>query len=138
MTAAPRLVAALDHLVLAAITLADGIEFVADTTGVVPQPGGKHVAMGTHNALLRLGPRVYLEIIAIDPDGLTPARPRWFDLDNIALQAELTERPPRIGATVRALQPYADLLDPESAQRVHTRSSTVPPPRPGWWKRLFG
>jgi hypothetical protein len=44
----------------------------------------------------------------------------------------------RIGAAVRALQPYADLLDPASAQRVPTRSSTVPSPRPGWWQRLFG
>ena len=61
--------AQLDHLILAATTLADGIEFVADITGATPQPGGKHVAMGTHNALLRLGDRVYLEIIAIDPDG---------------------------------------------------------------------
>jgi len=85
--------AQLDHLILAATTLADGIEFVAELTGAIPQPGGKHVAMGTHNALLRLGDRVYLEIIAIDPDGRKPARPRWFDLDDIALQSELTERP---------------------------------------------
>ena len=85
--------AQLDHLVLAATTLADGIEFIADVTGVTPQPGGKHIAMGTHNALLRLGERVYLEIIAIDPDGIKPSRPRWFDLDGIALQSELTERP---------------------------------------------
>ena len=85
--------AELDHLVLAATTLADGIEFVAEVTGATPQPGGRHVAMGTHNALLRLGERVYLEIIAIDPDGAKPPRPRWFDLDDIALQSELTERP---------------------------------------------
>ena len=85
--------AELDHLVLAATTLADGIEFVAEVTGATPHPGGRHVAMGTHNALLRLGERVYLEIIAIDPDGTKPARPRWFDLDDIALQSELTERP---------------------------------------------
>jgi hypothetical protein len=85
--------AELDHLVLAATTLADGIDYISGITGAVPQPGGKHVAMGTHNALLRLGERVYLEIIAIDPDGTKPPRPRWFDLDDIALQSELTERP---------------------------------------------
>jgi hypothetical protein len=80
-------------VVLAATTLADGIDYVASATGVAPQPGGKHVAMGTHNALLRLSERVYLEIIAIDPQGVKPARPRWFGLDDIALQSELTERP---------------------------------------------
>jgi hypothetical protein len=85
--------AQLDHLVVAATTLADGIDYIAEMTGVGPQSGGKHVAMGTHNALLRLGERVYLEIIAIDPEGTKPPRPRWFDLDDIALQSELTERP---------------------------------------------
>jgi len=83
----------LDHLVVAAATLADGVEYIAGMTGATPRPGGKHVAMGTHNALLRLGERLFLEVIAIDPDGVKPARPRWFDLDNIALQAELAERP---------------------------------------------
>ena len=86
-------ISALDHLVLAATTLADGIDYVASLTGVAPQPGGKHVAMGTHNALLRLGQRVYLEIIAIDPQAAKPPRPRWFGLDGVALQSELTERP---------------------------------------------
>jgi hypothetical protein len=85
--------AALDHLVVAATTLADGIDYIAETCGVAPVAGGKHLAMGTHNALLSLGERTYLEIIAVDPEGAKPARPRWFDLDNIALQAELVERP---------------------------------------------
>ena len=85
--------ATIDHLVIAAGTLADGIEYIAEIAGVVAQPGGKHVAMGTHNALVRLAEQVYLEIIAIDPAGTKPSRPRWFNLDNITLQADLTERP---------------------------------------------
>ena len=43
--------------------------YVADLTGATPRPGGKHAGMGTHNALVKLGERLYLEIIAIDPDG---------------------------------------------------------------------
>ena len=82
-----------DHLVVAATTLAEGIEYVGDLTGSVPRPGGRHVAMGTHNALLRLGERFYLEIIAIDPEGTKPARPRWFDLDHPSLVAALAEGP---------------------------------------------
>jgi catechol 2,3-dioxygenase-like lactoylglutathione lyase family enzyme len=38
--------AQLDHLILAATTLADGIEFVAGVTGATPHPGGKHLPMG--------------------------------------------------------------------------------------------
>ena len=94
--------AALDHLVVAATTLADGIDYIAETCGVAPVAGGKHLAMGTHNALLSLDERTYLEIIAVDPEGAKPSRPRWFDLDNIALQAELVERPRLIHWVARA------------------------------------
>jgi hypothetical protein len=38
-------------------------------------------------SLLKLGERCFLEVIAIDPDGTTPARPRWFDLDRPAMRA---------------------------------------------------
>ena len=91
MSAAPA--AELDHLVVAGATLAQAIEYVADLTGVAPRPGGQHVAMGTHNALVRLGERVYLELIAIDPSLPRPARPRWFDLDDAAMQSTLGDQP---------------------------------------------
>ena len=85
--------AELDHLVVAAATLEEGEDYVESRLGVRPQRGGRHVAMGTHNSVLRLGPRSYVEVIAIDPDGAAPARPRWFALDSEALRARLAEAP---------------------------------------------
>lgn len=82
-----------DHLVVAAATLAQGIEWIEERLGVRAQPGGRHVAMGTHNAVVSLGRRLYLEIIAIDPDGVAPPRPRWFDLDGPTMRARLAEGP---------------------------------------------
>jgi hypothetical protein len=49
--------------------------------------------MGTHNALIGLGTRLFLEIIATDPDGAVPSRPRWFDLDEPRMRARLAEGP---------------------------------------------
>lgn len=71
----------LDHLAVVARTLREGCEHVAERLGVELGPGGAHPAMGTHNRLLSLGVDRYLEVIAIDPDGVRPNRPRWFDLD---------------------------------------------------------
>ena len=51
------------------------------------------ILMGTHNAVLSLGPRLYLEVIAVDPSLPAPGRPRWFDLDEPRMKAELAEGP---------------------------------------------
>src|SRR3982750_3587887 len=85
--------ATLDHLVVAATTLAQGCDYVESGLGVRPQRGGKHPRMGTHNALLRLGPKLFLEVIAIDPAAPAPGRPRWFDLDEPRMRASLTDGP---------------------------------------------
>ena len=85
--------ATLDHLVLATHDLGHGATWLEDHLGVPLSPGGVHATMGTHNRLLRLGPSLYLELIAIAPDAPAPPRPRWFALDTPEMQARLSERP---------------------------------------------
>ena len=81
-----------DHLVLACADLALGAAHVRERLGVEVQPGGRHLLMGTHNALLKLGPRTYLELIAIDPEG-SAQRPRWFGLDTAPVRARVAKGP---------------------------------------------
>ena len=73
---------AIDHLVVVAPSLATGAQYIRETLGVDPEPGGVHARMGTHNRLLKLGDALYLEVIAIDPQAEAPARARWFGLDS--------------------------------------------------------
>jgi len=98
--------AEVDHLVVAAQSLEQGALWCERTLGVTPAPGGKHVTMGTHNRLLAIGssafPQAYLEIIAIDPQAAAPARPRWFGLDDAALQARLQHAPRLIHLVARS------------------------------------
>lgn len=71
----------LDHLAVAARSLAEGKLFVEKKLGIQLQPGGRHGRYGTHNLLARLEDGLYLEVIAIDPGAETPLDPRWFRLD---------------------------------------------------------
>ena len=99
-----------DHIAISAGTLQEGVDWVEAALGVTMAGGGKHPLMATHNRLLGLGD-LYLEVIAIDPDGDTPPQPRWFDLDRFTgpprltnwvartddIDAEIATAPPGIG-----------------------------------------
>lgn len=93
----------IDHLVVAASTLDEGVAWCEATLGMTPGPGGAHALFGTHNRLLRLASKeheqAYLEIIAIDPQAIpvraAPLR-RWFDLDDPGVREQLTRQGPQL------------------------------------------
>jgi Glyoxalase-like domain len=72
----------LDHITVIAPTLAEGVGHVRACPDIEVPFGTRHLYMGTHNHRLQLGGNVYLEIVALDPEGIAPGRARWFGLDN--------------------------------------------------------
>ncbi len=119
-TPSPPLSSQVDHLVVAAASLDEGVQWCEHVLGVTPGPGGEHPLMGTHNRLFTVAspeyPGVYFEIIAINR-GASFAREkrakRWFDFDDPAMQHVLAKsgpqlvhfaaRTPRAEGCVRAL-----------------------------------
>ena len=74
-----------DHLVYGVSGLGDGVQDLGEKLGVKAAAGGKHAGRGTHNALLGLGGKSYLEIIALDPDDPHPTGTPLFSLGAASL-----------------------------------------------------
>jgi len=93
----------IDHLVVAATSLEQGVQWCEALFGITPALGGEHALFGTHNRLFKIAtPKfsmAYFEIIAINPAAVrskktTTLHPhRWFDLDNPELQKSISKKP---------------------------------------------
>jgi hypothetical protein len=104
----------IDHLVVAARSLEQGVAWCEATLGITPHAGGAHEQFGTHNRLFKIAtPRfasAYFEIIAINPFSSTSqssTHKRWFDLDDDALQASIAQQPTLIHFVVSTTDIHA-------------------------------
>lgn len=117
-----------DHLLYAAPDLDQGMDEIEALFGVRPVIGGRHPAFGTHNALLSLGPDVYLEVIASDPALPAPARGRLVDLEPAADSRLITWvlRVPDIeAAAAAATRKGVAIGDVQAGQRQTPDGDTV-------------
>jgi Glyoxalase-like domain len=90
----------IDHLVIVAASLDQGVAWCEATLGITPSPGGEHKLFGTHNRLFKIAtpanPLAYCEIIAINSAAVraeSTTSKRWFDMDDAALQAAVAVEP---------------------------------------------
>lgn len=74
--------ALLDHLVYATPDLEATCRDLEIRLGVRASAGGQHLGRGTHNALISIAPKAYLEIIAPDPSQ-PDTRSVWFGIDQL-------------------------------------------------------
>src|SRR5260221_6455218 len=78
---AAAVLARVDHCVYAARDLDQGVAAIESLLGIRAYEGGRHAIWATRNALVALGTRTYLEIIAPDPTAAVPRAGRPFGLD---------------------------------------------------------
>lgn len=112
----------LDHIVVAAQTLEEGRAWALETLGIGTVGGGRHDGLATHNTLLKLDDRRYLEVIAIDPDAGLSAFPRWFGLDTADVRERIAHGP-RLVAWVARCAGAPDAI--EQLARTQDYAATV-------------
>ncbi len=106
----------IDHLVIEVADLNVGVREFEELTGIRPMYGGEHPNLGTHNALISLGDRTYLEILAPRPGA------------NVAVSAQFLAELPRLtpvwwGVSTNNIT--------ETADRLVTAGYEVEQPVPG-------
>jgi len=134
----------LDHLIVAAASLAEGVAWCQEVLGIEPGPGGQHPLMGTHNRLLKIAtpryPDAYFEIIAIDPQAALPQRVRWFGLDEPAVRQRVAQGPHLLHAVARSTQLDAHrlgLLQMGLQPGVPVKAGRETPQGPLAWQMLL-
>ena len=90
----------LDHIVLGSLTLEEGTEFLENILQAKLSDIGYHKDMGTHNRVIRISEKVYLELVAIDPKRKNLKNRKWFNLDSSNLQSKLKKSPQIIGYVI--------------------------------------
>jgi hypothetical protein len=103
----------IDHLVYAVSDLDQGIDLIESLTGVRPSVGGSHPGWGTRNALLGLGERCYLEIIALDPNQAVDRRPLGVDrtdLPRLTAWAAAVDLRGRVATAMERVLPDGSVL----------------------------
>jgi hypothetical protein len=103
----------LDHLIVGTRDLEEGIAYLEKLSGYRAAYGGAHPGRGTRNALLKLGPKSYLEILAPDPE--QPALTWHKELPTL-------DEPLLVGWALRAShlethRPGSNCVDPISGSR---------------------
>lgn len=71
----------IDHLVYTVPNLEEAMDWFEEISGIRPAFGGYHTTQGTKNAVVNLGNKCYLEILAADDTNTAIAPPRWMGVD---------------------------------------------------------
>lgn len=110
----------LDHLVWGTPDLDHGCATIEKLFGVAPMPGGSHPGIGTCNALLNLGPNLYLEIMAPDnpASGSIGARLAELEAPGLVTWVLRTSDLSKVEHQVKQAHDQVTALGPIPTQRV--------------------
>jgi hypothetical protein len=92
----------LDHILWICADLDSGCRRIEQLTGVIPRYGGAHVSGATHNSIVGLGGRCYLEILA--PTGAAQS-----GTDELARWASAASEPRVLTYCVRSKWPLSEV-----------------------------